>query len=116
MPADVFVARFDAVTTVLGASDAVPDPVRLGQATPNPFNPRTSIELSLDRSQSVRVAVYDVTGRLRSRVVSGVLAAGPHTLTWHGTDDAGRELPSGTYLLRLETSHGVQARKLVLVR
>ncbi len=116
VPADVFVGRFDAAATILAAGDVLPGAVRLGNATPNPFNPRTTIELSLDRPQTVQVAVYDVAGRLRSRLASGSLAAGSHTLTWNGADDTGRELPSGTYLLRAMTADGVQARKLMLVR
>jgi hypothetical protein len=48
-------------------------------------------------------------------VVSGRLAAGPHTARWSATDDAGRALPSGVYLYRLVSGSRTQTRKLVVI-
>ena len=42
--------------------------------------------------------------------------AGTHSLTWSGRDEAGRSMPSGTYVARLETESAVQSRKMMLLR
>ena len=42
--------------------------------------------------------------------------AGSRTFTWNGRDDAGRAMPSGTYIVRLEAESGVEARKVALIR
>jgi len=46
----------------------------------------------------------------------GSLPAGRHTERWDGRDAAGREVASGTYLLRLETADTRDERKMMLVR
>jgi uncharacterized protein (DUF1501 family) len=83
----------------------------LDQNYPNPFNPSTTIGFTLNRPEPVRLAVFDIQGRRLQTLVDGTLAAGPHRVAF----DAGR-LPSGTYLYRLETSAGVQSRRMTLVR
>lgn len=85
-------------------------------AAPNPFNPRTEIRFSLDAPADVRLAVYDLRGRLVRDLVQGPRTAGDHTEVWDGRDDAGREVSSGVYLARL-IADGVRASvHLALVR
>jgi 5'-nucleotidase len=90
--------------------------VMLGQNFPNPFNPSTSIQFSLDRDQPVQLAVYDVTGRLVRTLVSETRTAGAHSVVWNGTDNGGNPAPSGVYLYRLITAEGIEARTMTLVK
>jgi hypothetical protein len=83
---------------------------------PNPFNPQTTISFSLDWTEQATVAVYSLTGHRVATLADRVLSSGPHTLTWTGRDSQGRAMPSGTYIVRLETDSGVEARKVSLVR
>ena len=95
------------------ATEATPIPTAfaLQQNYPNPFNPRTTIPYQLQRSEPVRLRVFDVQGRLVSTLVDKTQPAGQHTVAF----DAGR-LPSGVYFYRLETSAGVQTKEMTLVR
>lgn len=43
-------------------------------------------------------------------------AAGHRRLAWDGTDDAGRDVASGVYYLRLIAGDGRAEQKLVLVK
>jgi hypothetical protein len=83
---------------------------------PNPFNPLTTISFLLERNEWASAEVYDLAGRRVDQVADRVFTAGPHTLTWNGRDSQGRAIPSGTYIVRLETDSGVEARKVSLVR
>jgi hypothetical protein len=83
---------------------------------PNPFNPLTEVVFDLARSGTVRLTVHDVRGRLVRVLRDGSLPAGRHTESWDGRDAAGREVASGTYLLRLETADTRDERKLARVR
>lgn len=83
---------------------------------PNPFNPRTHLDFSLPGKERVRLSVHDIRGRELARLVDGVLDAGHHSREWEGVDDAGRELPAGVYLLRLEAGGESSSRKLVLLK
>ncbi|MFO7608296.1 MAG: FG-GAP-like repeat-containing protein [Candidatus Krumholzibacteriia bacterium] len=84
---------------------------------PNPFNPRTELSFTLERTATVRIVVHDVAGRVVRRLIDGeTLAAGSHTVAWQGTDDTGRAVPSGMYFCRLEAGGRSEVRKLMLLR
>ena len=86
-------------------------------AAPNPFNPATTIAYTLPRAATVRLDIYDVSGRRIRNLVDGVSeAAGPHRVIWDGSDDHGRAVPAGVYVYRLEAAGAREARSLVLVR
>ncbi len=88
----------------------------LEQNFPNPFNPETEIRYTLSAAGSVRLALYDLTGRLVVLLFEGEQQAGRHTIRWHGQDSHGRSVGSGVYFCRLETPAAVQMRKLVLAK
>jgi len=83
---------------------------------PNPFNPATNLGMELTTSGLVRVEIFDTRGRRVRVLADGYLAGGPHTWRWDGRNDAGRELPSGSYLLRAITPDGGAGCRLALVR
>jgi len=72
----------------------------LHPASPNPFNPSTTIRFRLDAPATVTLSVYDLSGRLVRRLAGGgILAAGDHAVPWNGRDGSGRALASGTYFV-----------------
>jgi len=91
-------------------------PLRVS-ARPNPFNPRTEIIFSLPQAGPVRLDIHDARGRLVRRLITGATyAAGNNAVLWDGTDDAGRALPTGLYLVRVRSSRTAVTGKLTLVR
>jgi len=97
------------------AGDA-PRPLRIDRVSPNPFNPRTVVRFSLDAARDVRLAVHDARGARVRLLFAGPLAAGAHTRVWDGRDDAGRPLPSGTYLIDLRAGSRRDARTVMLLK
>jgi len=97
--------------------EGIPTVTRLTQASPNPFNPMTTISYELAAASRVELVIYDVTGARVRRLVSESMAAGVHEAVWDGSDHAGRRVASGTYMARL-TADGkpVGLTKLVLVK
>jgi hypothetical protein len=88
----------------------------LDSVHPNPFNPRVNILYTILQDAGVRASIHDLQGRLVADLVAGQQPAGPHTLTWDGTDQDGRPLPTGSYLLRLESGGLRRTAKLLMVR
>ena len=101
----------NAPTNTATEAAPIPEAFSLHQNYPNPFNPQTTIPYTLRQSESVRIRVYDVQGRLLSTLVDTVQPAGQHTVTFEAN-----RLPSGVYFYRLETSAGVQTKEMTLVR
>ena len=105
------------VMPVVSVDDETTDRPRLGLATPNPFNPATSVELLMPLGGGdASLRIFDALGRTVRLLHDGHLPAGVSTLRWDGRDDRGRDLPSGTYLLRLVAAATRDARKLQLLR
>ena len=89
---------------------------RLHPASPNPFNPVTTIRYDLQRDGFAGITVYDVTGALVRTLVDGFVTSGEHRVTWDGRDDAGNRQASGVYLYRLRAGDVVETRRMVLVK
>ncbi len=100
---------------VLEAPGTVPETVSLSNH-PNPFNPRTTISYSVTEPGSVRLRVFDLRGRLVRVLVDRTAVAGRHDVEWGGRTDSGRLLPSGTYVVQLETERSATATKVTLVQ
>jgi hypothetical protein len=83
---------------------------------PNPVVGGTSIQLSLPTAGKASLSVYDVRGRLVTKLVSETLSDGVHHVRWDGLDGQGRALPSGIYFLRLNACGEHFERKVVLLR
>ncbi|HOX24826.1 MAG TPA: FlgD immunoglobulin-like domain containing protein [Candidatus Krumholzibacteria bacterium] len=95
--------------------DAVPAFAIAGNH-PNPFNPTTSIEFALTSTGRTTLDVFDLAGRQVRTLVDATMVAGRHTVMWDGQDEAGRSLPSGTYIARLASGDHVASHKLVLAK
>jgi hypothetical protein len=85
-------------------------------ATPNPFNPQTSLSFTLPAPATARLAIHDLRGRRLRVLLDGTLDAGDHAVTWDGRDDGGRALPTGSYVARLEIGGTTVTTGLSLVR
>ncbi len=85
----------------------------LDQNYPNPFNAGTNISYDLNRQSDVSVSVYDINGRLVKNVFEGAQGPGEHNIYWNGMNDAGKDVASGVYFLRLDDGSSQQVIKLM---
>ena len=102
-------------TSVEQISD-VPGEWMLEQNFPNPFNPSTEIRFTMPQAGKATLKVYTLLGQTVATLVDGVREAGTHVATWNGKDAAGRSMPSGMYLYRLESGSRVEMKKMVLMK
>ncbi len=94
--------------------EPAPEHAALSQNFPNPFSSTTRISFVLPRPMDVELVVYNVSGRGVSNVYSGFSASAE--IEWDGTDNAGRNLASGVYFMRLVAGSDESVRKIVIVR
>lgn len=91
--------------------EARPSRFTLGQNFPNPFNSATTINYNLAEPGEIRLAVYNVNGRLVKVLDKGRRPAGAYQTTWQADD-----LPSGTYFLNLTVNGRAQSKKITLAK
>lgn len=93
----------------------VPGAYELRVPYPNPAINATHLTYSLLDRSWVTIWVYDVLGRQVAKPVDGVREPGVYDELWDLTDERGRPLPSGVYVVRLRAGpfwHGY--RKFVI--
>jgi hypothetical protein len=85
-------------------------------ASPNPFNPRTTLRFTLGHPGHVDVRVFDAGGRMVAAPMSGRLTAGPQAIAWEARRTDGGPLPSGIYIVRVDMSGESTTQKITLLQ
>jgi hypothetical protein len=118
-PLSVGLPPFDLVIvgdTVTGVGDT---PAELGltlQIASNPGAAGTLIVFTLPSEGSVRLDIYDVSGRHVRELERGPLGEGEHVVSWDGLDSRGRPAASGVYFVKAEAGGASATGKVVLLR
>jgi hypothetical protein len=99
-----------------GGSGGAPERVELLGSQVNPFAGSTHICFGLPAAMHVRVSIFDVQGRLVTRLLDRPVEAGYHTVVWTGRSDSGRPASPGTYFIHLEAEGRRKTAKTVRAR
>ena len=91
--------------------EGLPKQFLLSQNYPNPFNPVTTIEYVIDRTQEVRLAVYDVLGREIRVLDEGLKTAGSYSVQFEALDVA-----SGMYFYQLKGETTTVTKTMLLLK
>lgn len=98
---------------------AVPTPLELLGAYPNPFEDRTRIKFSIGADvapQLATVKIYNVLGQLVRVLVVEVRGEGEYEVVWDGRMDSGGRAAAGTYIYLVSLENVVLSGKMTLVR
>jgi hypothetical protein len=86
----------------------------LEQNRPNPWNDNTEISFTLPEAAPTQLVVYNSLGQVVRSLVDGYVHAGTTSIKFDGKDDAGQELPSGTYLYKIISGTYSATHKMTL--
>ncbi|MFQ5906442.1 MAG: FlgD immunoglobulin-like domain containing protein, partial [bacterium] len=89
---------------------------QLYESSPSPFSTSARISYQLPEALPVKLAVYDVRGRLVRTLVTSTQSPGSYTVEWRGDNDFGGSAPAGAYLYRLDAGPYSATRKTTLIR
>ncbi len=84
---------------------------QLLQNFPNPSNGNTTFAFTLSQASFVDLCIYDVTGKLVSKAVTGQYNAG-----YYAVEANLSELSSGIYTYVLKTNYGNITKKLTIIK
>lgn len=97
----------------------VPEPGLFSEAprvTTNPFREGTGLRFALAAPASVRLEIFDVSGRRVATPVARRFDGGAQVLQWDGRGADGQILPAGLYLYRLAADEARHSGKLLKLR
>ncbi len=91
--------------------EPVPHQFQLSHPYPNPFNPWITIPYSINQYHSIKLQIFDVTGRLVTTLLDQNNIPGDYTLRWNSNRQ-----PSGIYYVKLTSGEETQVQKIVLLK
>jgi len=89
----------------------LPTELKLKGNYPNPFNASTTISYSLSKPSDVKIAIYDMLGRLIETINSETQTAGDHSVIWNADNFA-----SGIYFYRITAGELEQTEQMTLLK
>ncbi|RMF65060.1 MAG: hypothetical protein D6743_08440 [Calditrichaeota bacterium] len=97
----------------LGGRGLTP-PVSLA-CLPNPVKPHSEIRYLVERKAEIVLSVHNLRGELVRTLVDARQKPGLRSVSWDGTDNDGKTVPDGMYLLRFGSPTNFVARHLVFL-
>ena len=82
---------------------------------PNPFNPSTTIEFSIQNDSNVELSIFNIKGQIIKTLAKTEFIKGSHSVIWNGTDDNNKPVSSGVYFYKLNVSGKTEAVKKCLL-
>ncbi|MFQ5752760.1 MAG: FlgD immunoglobulin-like domain containing protein [bacterium] len=83
---------------------------------PNPFNPTTTIQFQLPKTERVTLKIYNLLAQEVQTLVDEVKEPGIYKIMWNGKNRNGRTVSAGLYVLRLEAGEFGRSRKMIFLR
>ncbi len=83
---------------------------------PNPFNPTTTINFSIQSNTEVELTIYNIKGQKIKTLADSNFEKGDHSVIWNGSDEAGNSASSGIYLYKLKTKDNQKTNRMLLLK
>jgi hypothetical protein len=113
---DIVVRKIEPPVTIDQMDNTVPMNFELANNYPNPFNPETTIEFSVDQLDQITLEIFSVTGEKVRTLVNKQMPAGTYKIVFDSKNDLGSLLPSGLYFYRIQNSTRMITRKMILMK
>ncbi len=91
--------------------EVIPTRFELSQNYPNPFNPITTIRFSLPKETRLKINLYNLLGEIIKTITEGIYQAGYYNISFNASN-----LPSGTYVYRIESDNFIESKKMMLLK
>ena len=82
---------------------------------PNPFNPSTTIEFSIQNDSQIELSIYNIKGQKIKTLVQNEFINGSHSIIWDSDDESGKAVSSGVYLYKIIIDGKAEAVKKCLL-
>lgn len=85
-------------------------------ASPNPFNPQTTINYFLPTDSYVNLSIYNIKGELVKTLVAEEQTQNQHSISWDGKNNQGMDVTSGVYFYKISGKNIQKTNKLLLIK
>ena len=82
---------------------------------PNPFNPATTINFSIQYNSKVDLSIFNIKGQKIKTLTNNEFTKGSHSIIWNGDDEFNNPVSSGIYYYKLNVDDKTEAVKKCLL-
>ena len=82
---------------------------------PNPFNPITTIEFSIQNDSKIELSIYNIKGQKIKTLIQNEYLKGTHSIIWNGADESNNPVSSGIYYYKLNVNGKTEVVKKCLL-
>ncbi|MCD6596177.1 MAG: T9SS type A sorting domain-containing protein, partial [Bacteroidales bacterium] len=82
-------------------------------AFPNPSSDIFNISIYAKLPVKVDVSIYDMSGRMISRLATQLMVSGTQVIQWNGKSTAGTKIESGLYFVNIQSPRGSKVLKVI---
>ena len=82
---------------------------------PNPFNPTTKIEFSIQNESEIELSIFNIKGQKIKTLTNNEFTKGSHSIIWNGDDEFNNPVSSGIYYYKLNVDDKTEAVKKCLL-
>ncbi len=82
---------------------------------PNPFNPSTSIEFTINYNSHIELSIYNIKGQKIKTLAQNEFSKGSHLIIWNGDDEFNKPVSTGIYFYKLEVNGIIETMKKCLL-
>ncbi|HPM02696.1 MAG TPA: FlgD immunoglobulin-like domain containing protein, partial [Candidatus Cloacimonadota bacterium] len=86
------------------------------RAYPNPCNPSTNIQFSIDKSSDIQIDIYNIKGQKVKQLLNQHLSAGTHSIVWTGLNEEGKTVSNGVYYFRISNLMMSKTGKILILK
>jgi len=83
---------------------------------PNPFNPSTTIEFSLQNNSKVDLSIFNIKGQKVKTLINNDLDKSKHSVIWNGVDSNNKPVSSGIYLYKIKAGNQESVKRMLLLK
>ena len=95
----------------------VPHEYTLNDNYPNPFNPVTLIEYSVEKAGNVNISIYNILGHKVFDLVSEYHSPGiRYSAVWNSNTQSNIPVSTGIYFYEMRSGDYIERKKMVLVK
>ena len=109
---DIFVAKLDDNTLAENNFISIGN---LLSNYPNPFNPSTTIEFSIQNESKINLSIYNIKGQRIKTLVNNEFTKGNHSIIWDGINEYNNPVCSGIYYYKLKVNGKTESVKKCLL-
>jgi len=98
------------ITSELDAN-ILPSTISIDKIFPNPFNPKTTIQYSINQPGNVMLSIIDLNGKKVETLVNKFHSINHYVLEWNP-----QNIPSGIYFIQLVSDNSIISEKVILAK